>query len=345
MAVLSSDRHESADRHDGADAVRAEAREWVLHLANRDDAEAELACAEWRTADPRHDAAFTSAWRAWHGIPDTQIALDESWRDEAAAFERSAAVRVAKIVRSRTFRFAVPTALAASIAALVMVPQARQDTPGFQPELKVETKTAETRTLALNDGSRVTVGARSGVDVDYAPKTRRVVLKSGQAFFEVAHDSARPFVVLAGNAEIKVTGTKFDVTRIGDDVRVSVLEGRVEVHRRSDPAAPVQVLTAGQRTDLVADAGFRAAQPVAVPAGAWRQGRLYYADAPLSEILADAGRYSSVRLRAADDRVANMRLTASFRTDDMDHFISDIEAALPVTAQHRSDGSVVLTAR
>jgi len=337
MTALSSHRSES-------DAVKAEARDWVLHLAGRDDAEAEQACAAWRAADPRREAAFTSAWRAWHGIADTPVALIESWRAEAAAFERTPTVRVARIVRSRAFRIAVPTALAASIAAIFMVPQAQRSAPGFQPELKVETRVAETRTLALNDGSRVTVGAHSGVDVDYAPKTRRVVLKSGQAFFEVAHNPSRPFIVLAGDAEIRVTGTKFDVTRIGSDVRVAVLEGRVEVRRRGAAATSVQVLTAGQRSDLVADTDFRPAQPVAVPAGAWRQGRLYYADAPLSEILADAERYSDVRL-AVDDRVGNMRLTASFRTDDMDHFISDIEAALPVTVRHRADGSILLTAR
>jgi len=333
-------------RQDPAEAIKAEARDWVLHLASANDPAAEQACAAWRAVDPEREAAFRSAWRAWHAIGDTPIARSNDWREEAAALHRSPTARLARVARSRTFWFAAPTALAASIAALLMMPQIQGTAPNVQPELKVATAVAETRTLSLDDGSRVTVGAHSGVDVAYAPEARRVTLNSGQAYFEVAHDPTRPFIVLAGNAEIRVTGTKFDVTRIGDDVRVSVREGRVEVRRLSASAAtPEQVLIAGQRSVLVADAGFRPAQPVAVPAGEWRTGRLYYADAPLSEILADAQRYSAVRIRVADDRVANMRLTASFRADDMNHFVSDIEAALPVTAERGPDGSIVLMQR
>jgi len=335
-----------AYRPDPAEAVKAEARNWVLRIASGDDVEVERACAAWRAADPEREAAFRIAWRAWQAIGETPIALNENWREEAAALQLTPTARLAKAARSRTFRFGLPTALAASIAALLLMPQMHRTAPTPPPELRVATAVAETRTLALDDGSRVTVGAHSGVDVAFAPEARRVILNSGQAYFEVAHDPARPFIVLAGNAEIRVTGTKFDVTRIGDDVRVSVLEGRVEVRRHSAPAAaPEQVLTAGQRSVLVADAGFRPAQPAAVPAGEWRTGRLYYADAPLSEILADAQRYSAVRIRVADDRVANMRLTASFRANDMNHFVNDIEAALPVTAEHRADGSIVLTQR
>lgn len=330
-------------RPDAIDAEQLEASEWVLRITSGADPEAEEACAAWRAADPRRDTAFHAAWRAWHAIGDTSVARVESWRDEATAMRRSPVAQLRRIARSRPARFGVPVALAASIAAFFLVPQ---PVPQSSPELKVDTAIAETRALALDDGSRVTVGARSSVDVQYAADTRRVLLTSGQAFFEVAHDPSRPFVVLAGNAEIRVTGTKFDVIRIGDDVRVSVLEGRVEVRDRSAPGRqPEQVLIAGQRSELQAQAGLQPPAPTVAPPGEWRTGRLYYADAPLSEILADAERYSPVRIRVADASVARLRLTASFRTGDIERFVSDIEAALPVDAQRGADGSIILSPR
>lgn len=328
---------------DALETDQAEASDWVLRIAAGDDPEAEQACAAWRASDPHREAAFNAAWRAWQAIGDTSIARVESWRNEAAAMRGSPVERLGRFARSRPVRFGVPAALAASIAALFLVPQ---QAPQPAPELKVVTAVAETRTLALDDGSRVTVGARSGVDVRFAQDARRVVLTSGQAFFEVAHDPSRPFIVLAGDAEIRVTGTKFDVVRIGNDVRVSVLEGRVEVRDRSVPNHQLeQVLIAGQRSEVQAEAGLQPPRPTLVTPGEWRTGRLYYADAPLSEILADAARYSSVRISVADASVAQMRLTASFRTGDIERFMSDIEAALPVEAQRAPDGSIVLSQR
>ena len=59
----------------------------------------------------------------------------------------------------------------------------------------------------------------------------RIELASGEAYFDVVHDASRPFTVYAGNRRITDIGTKFSVFRNGDDVRVTVREGRVRVAR------------------------------------------------------------------------------------------------------------------
>jgi transmembrane sensor len=196
----------------------------------------------------------------------------------------------------------------------------------------------------------VTVGARTDVKVLFTKAERQVTLTSGQAFFEVAHDAARPFIVLAGNAEIRVTGTKFDVRRIGDDVQVSVLEGRVELRRRSlvpvlKERAPARVLTAGERSVLDDGQAFTPEAPAPVRPGEWRSGRLYYSEAPIADIVADLQRYSDVPIRIADADVGELKVTTSFRSNDVDRFVKNLETTMPIEAKRAKDGAIVLAKR
>jgi transmembrane sensor len=315
--------------------IDAAARDWVLRLMDSDDDGLGEAAAAWRDADPRHDAAFWHAWRAWNVVGGTDLAAGGDWRAEAAALRKHGRwVRIGWI--------AAPVAAAASLALVFGLPALRGPAA-----MQVATRVAETRVVALADGSRVTIGGKSAMKAFVDPAHRKVELESGQAFFEVAHDPAHPFVVVAGDAEITVKGTKFDVRRVGDDVQVSVLEGRVEVRRRGMltsivGGSPDAVLTAGQKSELAPSASaFVAAAPVAAPAGEWRTGRLFYADAPLSEIVADAQRYSSIRIRLADASVGSQSLTISYRAGDVDGLEEAIEAALPVRVERKDDELVI----
>lgn len=327
--------------------IAAEARAWVFRLAAEPDLpEAEHdALLQWRGQTSEHDAAFALALRTWRGLAETATARDDDWRDELRAIRRRPwRVRPAAWI-------AVPVALAASLAAVALVPPLLAP-----PGESIATATAQNRVVALDDGSRLTVGAQSGVEVRFAADRREVVLDHGQAFFEVAHDSARPFYVLAGRAEIRVTGTRFDVRRVGDGVEVSVLEGRVELRRRPllplVPAflrqpTPERVLTAGEESDLRpgAGTGFAPERKAEVPAGEWRDGRLYYVDAPLAEVVADAARYSRIAVTLRDPALGQLRVTTSFRAGDVKGFVGNLEAVLPVRGRPAADGTIELAAR
>lgn len=344
----------------GAPGIDAEARDWVLRLMEREGDDAlGASAAAWRDADPAHEAAFWRAWAAWEGVGRSAAALGSDWRREAEALRAGGGVEVLgdgvvdigaeeeARARRRWFgsarRWVLPTGLAASIAAAVMIFSSTS-----VPGVAIATAVAETRVVALADGSRVTVGGKSGIVAAVDKKSRRVTLERGQAFFEVAHDPAHPFVVVAGDAEITVRGTKFDVRRIGDDVEVNVLEGKVEVRRRGvltflSASAPDAVLVGGQASELKPDAGaFAAAAPAATDAGEWRSGRLFYADAPLSDIIADAQRYSKIRIEVPTGSVGAMSLTVSYRAGDIEGLSDSIEAALPVRVERRNDGIVIV---
>lgn len=316
------------------DAIRATARDWILILAEEPAREPE--CVAWRAADPAHEAAWRDTHRVWEQAAALSALDRGDWRAEIDAYGRPPA-----------WRRHAPWAVAASAVLALSGTLYVRALPDFQ----AETRTAETRRLALADGSQVTLAAQSGVAVRYEEGSRRVMLDHGQAFFEVAHDRARPFTVVAGDAEIRVTGTKFDVRRVGDDIRVSVLEGRVELRRKPmlpmlGSARPDRVLTAGLRSELAPGAGhFSAATLSQIPAGDWRTGRLYYSEAPLSDIIADLQRYSSVPVRIDDPAVARLRVTTSFRVNQIKPFLDNLEAILPVRQSRAANGTILIEAR
>jgi transmembrane sensor len=319
-------------RRQANDVVRAAAREWVMKIA--EDPELEEECATWRRADPAHELAWREASAVWDQACELGQLDRTDWRSEIEAF----------IVPPRR-RFAgwALAAAAIVIAVVGVLPNAGR------ANVEAKTHVAEIRTLRLADGSHVTLGARS--EVQYAPSSRRVVLDHGQAFFEVAHDNGEPFTVIAGDAEIRVTGTKFDVRKMGKDVQVSVLEGRVELRRRGavpilTSATPERVLTAGLKAELAPDArSFSQVERVEYPPGAWRMGRLYYSEAPLSEIIADIERYSTVPIVIASPKIAQLRVTTSFKVDQIEPFLANLADSLPLIERRDPDGTIMLEAR
>src|SRR5262249_27512759 len=119
------------------------------------------------------------------------------------------------------------------------------------PQAAFATEIAQTRIVMLPDGSRVTLGAHSEIEQRFSANERRVVLTGGEAFFEVTHNPPRPFFVEAGQANVRVTGTKFNVSQRQSGVAVAVLEG--EVHVASDRAvtgSDMRILHAGQSVEV-----------------------------------------------------------------------------------------------
>ncbi len=104
------------------------------------------------------------------------------------------------------------------------------------------TAIGERRTIALQDGSEVELGAATAINVSFSTNERRIKLLAGEAFFTVAKDPSRPLIVAAGNGEVKVLGTSFDV-KVADVITVAVASSAVEVSNATSP--PVKV-AAGQ---------------------------------------------------------------------------------------------------
>ena len=139
----------------------------------------------------------------------------------------------------------------------------------------------EQRTIALPDGSTVELNARSSLRVHLTDRQRDVALLEGQALFRVAKDAQRPFVVRAGDAQVRAVGTEFDVYRKESETVVTVVEGRVETYDDSGHGGEgAIVLSAGERLTVVPHTVTKPTRADPAVATAWLQKRLIFEETP-----------------------------------------------------------------
>jgi transmembrane sensor len=201
-----------------------------------------------------------------------------------------------------------------------------------------------TASVPMSDGSRVTLNTDSEVRLTVSEALRRVELRRGEAFFEVARDAARPFEVVAGSKRITVLGTKFSVFRADDEVRVAVAEGKVRVDEVSSGAGDeARVLIAGAVARAAATGMLVQSRPVSEiqDALSWRSGFLVFRDVDLAGAVAEFNRYNEQKISIADPAVAEIRLSGKFKADNFQAFARLLEDGFPIEVRRRAGGIVL----
>jgi transmembrane sensor len=317
-------------------SVRDEAAAWVTRLDGRSPAASERAAFDdWIGRSPAHAAAYADALQTWRDL--AAMRRMEQYRQLLG--QPTLRERLVRALRSRP-AFAV--AGLAALVAVVWLAFSRDALSFLHRPTQVVTQVAEVRKLTLPDGTRIVLGAESRIDYVVTRNTRRATVIAGDAFFAVAHDSARPFTVAAGDYTVRVVGTQFEVRRRPGMVRVAVSEGRVAVERAGERGA--SVLPSGAAW-TAGESGVEVRPVDAFDVGAWRLGRLFYDNAMLRDIVADANRYTRTRIVIADPQLEALRLTTSFRTSQIDGMIETLQAALPLVAERQANGEIQLRAR
>ena len=268
---------------DTADRSRdTQASQWFTVMTRGSITPEELAAFRVWRRDAANAAAFTKVSAGWNAAG----ALAER-AGIAAATEAALARYPAKPAAARPSRRFVLAPLALGAASLLLVVGGLFGWRLLEPQYA--TRVGGQRLEVLADGSRVRLDTDTRLRVAFRGGQRRVVLEHGQAFFEVAHDPARPFVVVADGAQVQALGTRFDVRRDRGTVRVTLLQGRVEVRAAGGGQA---VLAPGEA--VVADRRGVSA-PVATNAQAatsWTSGRITFSGVPLRDAVAEVNRYS-----------------------------------------------------
>jgi transmembrane sensor len=323
---------------EAADAEIANAAvDWLVRLQGETVTERDwLDFDAWLTASPAHAQAY-----------DAVLAFDQRLDLDArfAEAEPVGAPLTSNVVPLRPARRAWVWSAGAAIAAAFVAGAVLVPSKGLMGgrETTYVTGVGERRTIALEDGSRIDMNAASRVTVRFERHARRIKMDDAQVFFDVAKDSSRPFLISAGDTQVRVVGTQFDVRRRDGKVAVNVQRGLVEVrpHLARD-AAPYR-LRPGQglshREGQTADAKLQA---VAVEEVAgWRQGRLIYRDQPLSQIAGDMNRLFPRPVKLGDAEAANMRLSGVLIVDEQDAMVDRLSHLLPVRTTTTKDAIVI----
>ncbi len=195
----------------------------------------------------------------------------------------------------------------------------------------VTTGVGEQRTVQLTDGSRVRLDTNTRIGVHFDGHTRRVELARGQVFFDVAHDTSRPFLVIAGPTIVRAVGTRFDVRRDGDQVRATLVEGLVQVSGgRAGPST--WTLKPGQQ--IVTNAHSSAPRSVDVTtATSWTTGHIVFEGVPLGAAVEEINRYSRRHVTLEDPTLQKVAVSGVFDSGDTDAFVSAVCALYDLNPQ------------
>ncbi len=193
--------------------------------------------------------------------------------------------------------------------------------------------------LTLADGSRVVLSPGGRLTTRFTRGARDVTLAQGDGFFEVTHDSKRPFKVAASGRTLTVLGTRFNVAG-GDRLTVSLVEGSLRV---TQPGAAAVLLVPGQRYVGEARIGGAAQAGDVRGDAAWTDGRIVLVDATLAQAAQRLSRGAGRRVELTDPSLRDLRLSGSLRMERMDDVGAALEALLPVRAEVTAEGNLIIS--
>lgn len=289
----------------------------------------------WLAQAPEHARAYArmqDLWMQMGAVPETP-ALRASLPHEPVRKTRRLARPGARVRR----HWAI-SAIAASLTfALVWSAQ------GWMTMLQADamTGTGERRTMRLADGSTMQLGTHSAVAFEFEGNRRVVRLLTGEAAFTVAPDPSRPFRVEAGAGSTTALGTRFLVRRDGAETRVTVTEHKVRIRYPAEDGASA-VLPEGKSLSYGPAAGIGPAFTVNPDdAMAWTEGALVFKDAPLSEVVAEIGRYHRGYLGVVG-AARDLRVSGVFHIDDPVAAIAQLRNSLGLRSAQITDRMILI---
>ncbi|MCQ3031010.1 FecR family protein [Pseudomonas syringae] len=279
--------------------------QWVRLTSGSASESEHAAFARWRQQSPAHEAAARLAEQMWQAIPKTRTA--EVFVPPAPP-------------QRRPLRW---VALAAGLGALALT--------SFTEPVQVyfadhTTAVGERKMLTLEDGSQVWMNSATALSVHYSANRRDISLLKGEALFQVSKDANRPFVVQASGGSVQAVGTRFDVDRQSQRVRVGVTEGEVKVSSGGE-AVPLKV---AQQLEFESGSPPSTTSPLdTTTAAAWQRGKLIFNSRPLTEVFADIERYMPGSLVVAGT-LPDTAVSGVFNLDDVPGMLNVLSQTQPV---------------
>jgi len=291
----------------------------------------------WLAQDPAHRAAFDEVAATWE-ITDHVAASDAIQAIRAAAL-------TARRERHGGVRWQSPIwgAAAAMLLAAVLVGGGFGIWTLVWPASEVQvyrTDVGERAVVTLADGSQATLNTATVLAVDYKRHRRDLRLIAGEAWFDVAKNPNRPFVVAAGDHQVTAVGTSFDVRLDPGRLRVAVSEGRVRLSDAHDPA--LAAVSAGQRADL-RSSGLILGKG-GPTTGDWRDGRLHFEASTLADAASEMNRYRKTPILVADPVAERLLISGVFDTGEGSSFLEALPLSQPVRVV-RQEGAVRIEMR
>ncbi len=338
---------ENSSRREG----EKEAAAWIWRLDRGLSADEQDAFFDWLAQSSKNAALLSRHRRHWKRLDQLS-----AWRPEHNDRPNPDLLAPPREKWVRWVRRYSPIPLAAAVALLLSLilwnhdPPIPQDNPLDTVALKPENR------VLLDDGSTIKLNGHTEVTVLFSSAERRVRLDQGEAFFMVAKDVDRPFVVEVWGIEVGAVGTAFNVRLDKEAIEVLVADGlvkittpfgseevREEVRGLSEP-----LLEAHQRAFISLSPQLSPPQIATLTKReirrflAWQHGVMTFNAKPLSEIVDELNRLNETQLTILDHELASTRFSGSFRSDNVAGFARLLEAGFGVKARFNVDSEILL---
>ena len=362
--------------------IYEEASEWFIEFRSGEvQVVARRRFMTWLRTSPEHVRAYVELAAIWNeGIPlDPRRQIDESQIIEQALREANViSLELAPEARGSPFvetrQRSVTRAHDNAHSSTVMPRQRRRGTgilvaaalalaavgvaSWFHAERGVySTEVGEQRSVTLPDGSAMNLNAKTRLRVAFSDHGRDIELLEGQALFQVAKDSARPFIVTSNKVRVRAVGTQFVVYRHDGGTTVSVIEGRVSVtepfqqsssNGQLAPAAPgnsallarppgEMLLSAGEQAVVSTEAALKSPKPNISAQTAWLQHSLVFESATLAEVAEEFNRYNHRRLVIRSPELYDFHITGTFSSTDPGSLLRFLQTRPGIIITQNSD--------
>lgn len=285
------------------------------------------AFAAWYADHPRHQGAYLRAQAIWHSLGK-------------AAIQPNLVPATKPAGGARNRRGFLMGGIAATAAVVTVGGYAAKV---LRDRQVLTTAVGEFRKVPLADQSLASLYSGSHVEVSMTARLRRVVLREGEAWFEVAKNPEAPFVVEAGDIRVRAVGTAFSVRRRANGADVLVTEGVVEAWSDGGNAERRRI-TAGEEAFIADDA--EVIEVSGTPAEierklAWREGNVVLDNDTLADAVAQFNRYNAEKIVIADPRLNASRFVGQYRIDQPEQFADAVHSLLNVPTGRDSRGIVI----
>ncbi|AXQ98555.1 FecR family protein [Pseudoalteromonas piscicida] len=205
-----------------------------------------------------------------------------------------------------------------------------------------QSKRGELLNVSLPDQSFLTLDAKTTLSIDFDGNNRSNRLLSGRVLFDVASDKSRPFVISAGSTRITVLGTRFSVDKKTNSIRIVVDHGRVNVQSQNQQIE----LRKGQMAVLDRNGITKTEfDPNPNLVDAFKQGRLVFDNAPLSEVFEEFQRHHAISYTLTAQSTEQLVISGTFLASELESFLNLLPHVLPVEVKKNNNHIVIVNSR
>ena len=315
-------------------SIDEQAADWILRLHEEgfcDDVRQDFE--RWKQQSPQHAGAALRM----QDVINRLLALREQSVPAKAALNAAFAGRKAVTPRKQALRALLIAGCLALPTTLIL--------KSHYPEhwlADISTGPNDWKTQRLADNSTITLSGTSALNVHFDAQERRIELLQGEVLIEVAHDSARPFLVQTAQGSMRALGTRFVVKRQGDTTVLSMLQSRVAAQSANEQ----QTLEVGAGSQALIRRNSVELSGTVSPASinqAWERHQLVVENQPLPQVLDEISRHRRGHLQFDRTALAGLRVSAVLPLDDTDRALQLIADTLPLQIKTYTPWLIVIS--